>query len=65
MASPHQDGSGTASDAAKSVDLSVLAEELKQGPRGALLLSAISVLALLAGWLAFYFVLFMSRGPIG
>jgi hypothetical protein len=65
MDSPHQTGSGTAESAPKAADTSALANELKQGPRGALFLAAVSVLALLAGWLAFYFFLFMPRGAIG
>jgi len=65
MDSPHQTRSGTVEGAANGADISLLAHELKQGPRGALFLATISVLALLAGWLAFYFLLFMPRGPIG
>jgi hypothetical protein len=38
---------------------------LKNGPRGALLVSAIAVGLLFIGWLAFYFFLFLPRGPIG
>ena len=37
----------------------------KNGPRGALLLSAVAVGLLFIGWLAFYFLLFRPRGPIG
>jgi hypothetical protein len=40
-------------------------EELRHGPRGALLVSAISVSLLLVIWLAFYFLLFLPRGSIG
>jgi hypothetical protein len=39
--------------------------ELKDGPRGALFLATISVFLLFAGWMAFYFLLFLPRGPIG
>jgi hypothetical protein len=38
---------------------------LKNGPRGALLISASAVGLLFIGWLAFYFFLFLPRGPIG
>jgi hypothetical protein len=38
---------------------------LKNGPRGALLVSVIAVGLLFIGWLAFYFFLFLQRGPIG
>lgn len=41
------------------------AEALKNGPIGALTLASIAVGILFIGWLAFYFLLFMPRGPIG
>ena len=41
------------------------AEALKDGPRGALLVAGIAVALLLVGWLAFYFLLFLPRGPVG
>jgi hypothetical protein len=41
------------------------AASLKHGPRGALLLAGISVSLLFIGWLLFYFLLFIPRGPIG
>jgi hypothetical protein len=41
------------------------AEALKDGPKGALLVAGIAVALLLAGWLAFYFLLFLPRGPVG
>jgi len=40
-------------------------EALKNGPIGALTISAIAVALLFAGWLAFYFFLFIPRGPVG
>jgi hypothetical protein len=40
-------------------------EALKDGPRGALVIAACAVGLLFAGWLLFYFVLFMSRGHVG
>ena len=44
----------------------VAAEEaLRDGPRGALIIAACAVGLLFAGWLFFYFVLFMSRGHVG
>jgi hypothetical protein len=42
-----------------------VAEALRHGPRGALLVSGISVALLFVGWLAFYFFLFMPRGSVG
>jgi hypothetical protein len=41
------------------------AEALKNGPLGALVIAGIAVAILFAGWLAFYFFLFMPRGPVG
>ena len=41
------------------------AEALKRGPIGALVLSAIAVGLLFIGWILFYFLLFMGRGPVG
>jgi hypothetical protein len=38
---------------------------LKDGPRGALVVSAIAVALVLLGWLAFYFLLFIPRGSVG
>ena len=40
-------------------------EALKHGPRGALFVAVVSVSLLLLSWLAFYFLLFLPRGPIG
>ena len=41
------------------------AQALGKGPRGALVVAVIAVGLLFIGWLAFYFLLFMPRGPIG
>jgi hypothetical protein len=41
------------------------AQALSDGPRGALIVAVIAVGLLFIGWLAFYFLLFMPRGPIG
>jgi hypothetical protein len=38
---------------------------LRQGPRGALFVSVISVALLFVGWLAFYYFVFLPRGPVG
>jgi len=46
-------------------ELSTMIADMKHGPRGALFLAVISVSLLLLSWLAFYFLLFMPRGPIG
>ncbi|MDI4239077.1 hypothetical protein OZ411_40515 [Bradyrhizobium sp. Arg237L] len=57
--------SGSTEHISAPVDSSALARDLQGGPRGALFLATASVLFLLAGWLAFYFLLFVPRGPIG
>jgi hypothetical protein len=41
------------------------AQALKNGPKGALVVAAIAVALLVIGWMAFYFLLFLPRGPIG
>jgi hypothetical protein len=38
---------------------------LKRGPIGALTLSVIAISLLLLGWILFYFLLFLGRGPVG
>jgi hypothetical protein len=38
---------------------------LRNGPIGAFVVAGIAVGLLFAGWLAFYFLLFLPRGPIG
>ena len=59
----------SASDLRDSVDAPTSADgaakALSNGPHGALLVSAIAVALLLIGWMAFYFLLFLPRGPIG
>jgi hypothetical protein len=46
-------------------ELDALAEAVESGPRGALLVAGIAAALLLAGWLAFYFLLFLPRGAVG
>ena len=41
------------------------AAALRNGPRGALLISSIAVAILFIGWILFYFLLFIPRGPLG
>ncbi len=38
---------------------------LERGPRGALVISVVAVTLLFAGWLLFYFCLFLKRGAVG
>ncbi len=62
--------SGTPDSVVQDDTTEVLAAEtavaaLEHGPRGALVISALSVGLLLVGWLLFYFCLFLKRGAIG
>jgi hypothetical protein len=41
------------------------APALNNGPIGALVVASIAVALLFIGWMAFYFLLFLPRGPIG
>ena len=41
------------------------AEALRDGPAGALVVASIAVGLLFIGWMLFYFLLFLPRGPIG
>jgi hypothetical protein len=41
------------------------AQALRNGPMGALVVAGIAVALLFIGWMAFYFLLFLPRGPIG
>ena len=40
-------------------------EIVARGPRGALVLTALSVAVVMAVWVAFYVLVFLRRGPIG
>ena len=42
-----------------------VANTLRRGPRGAMLIAGVAVGMLFLGWLLFYFVLFMRRGYVG
>ena len=41
------------------------ARALTNGPVGALVVGSIAVALLFIGWMAFYFLLFLPRGPVG
>jgi hypothetical protein len=63
--SPHRSAAHLPEHVAAPIGAQAAAEALKHGPRGALLISAVAVRLLFIGWLAFYFLLFRPRGPIG
>ena len=61
----HQSAAASEENVATPMGADAAAEALRQGPRGALILSAIAVGLLFLGWILFYFLLFMGRGPVG
>jgi hypothetical protein len=61
----HVSAAATREHVAAPIDADTAAAALSHGPRGALLVAGISVGLLFIGWLLFYFILFMPRGPVG
>jgi hypothetical protein len=62
---PHKTAAASEERVATPIRAEAAAQALKHGPRGALLIASIAVALLFIGWLAFYFLLFLPRGPIG
>jgi hypothetical protein len=62
---PHRSAADLAEHVAVPIGAEAAAEALKSGPRGALIVAAIAVGLLFISWLAFYFLLFLPRGPVG
>jgi hypothetical protein len=62
---PHHSAAASPEHVAEAIDSDAALATLRDGPRGALLVAGTSVALLLAGWLAFYFFLFLPRGSIG
>ena len=62
---PHRSAAHSPEHVGAPIGAQTAAEALENGPRGALLLAAMTVGLLFIGWLAFYFLLFQPRGPIG
>jgi len=50
---------------AEDTEMESVDQIVARGPRGAIALSVLSVAAMLAMWLAFYFWVFLPRGTIG
>ena len=65
MDEPHQSAADRLEHVAAPITPEEAAEALRRGPRGALLVAGIAVALIFIGWLAFYFFLFIPRGPIG
>jgi hypothetical protein len=61
----HISAAATREHVAAPIDADTAAASLGHGPRGALVVAGIAVSLLFIGWLLFYFVLFMPRGPVG
>jgi CHASE2 domain-containing sensor protein len=61
----HMSAASTIEHVAAPIDTETAIAALKHGPRGALLLASVSVGLLFIGWLLFYFLLFIPRGPVG
>jgi hypothetical protein len=62
---PHGTATVSGEHGAAPLSSKAAAEALKDGPRGALFVAGAAVALLALGWLAFYFFLFLPRGPIG
>ncbi|MEA3177720.1 MAG: hypothetical protein QOI59_1243 [Gammaproteobacteria bacterium] len=61
----HQSAAADKEHVAAPVGAATAAEALERGPIGALTVSVIAVGLLFLGWMLFYFLLFMGRGPVG
>ena len=61
----HQSAAHRPDNVAAPIGPDEAAKALKNGPRGALLIASIAVALLFLAWMAFYFFLFIPRGPIG
>jgi hypothetical protein len=64
-AAPHPSAASSPQHVHAPISTAAAVEALRDGPRGARLISAIAVAALFIAWLAFYFLLFLPRGAIG
>jgi hypothetical protein len=62
---PHTSAAGLMEHVAAPIDAEAATRCLKHGARGAFVVAGISAGLLLIGWLAFYFLLFLPRGPVG
>jgi hypothetical protein len=62
---PQSSAAGSIEHVSESIDAQTAVDAVKYGPRGAFLVAGISVALLFIGWLAFYFLLFIPRGPVG
>ena len=62
---PHHSAAALPEHVAAPIGPEEAAQALRDGPVGALVVASIAVGLLFIGWMAFYFLLFLPRGPIG
>ena len=62
---PHETAAHLPEHVAAPIASDEAAQALRNGPVGALVIASVAVGLLLIGWMAFYFLLFLPRGPIG
>jgi len=61
----HQSAAARPEHVAAPIGSAEAAQALRNGPIGALVVAGIAVALLFIGWMAFYFFLFLPRGPVG
>jgi len=62
---PHHSAAHSRDNVAAPIGADEAARALKDGATGAVVVAGAAVGLLFLGWLAFYFLLFVPRGPIG
>jgi hypothetical protein len=62
---PHSSAAHLREHVAAPIETDDAVKALRNGPIGALVIASVAVALLFIGWMAFYFFLFMPRGPIG
>jgi hypothetical protein len=62
---PHHSAAARPEHVAAPIGADEAARALRNGPIGALVVAAIAVGLLFVGWMLFYFLLFLPRGPVG
>ena len=61
----HQSAADRPEHVAAPIGPDEAAQALRNGPVGAFVVASIAVALLFIGWMAFYFLLFLPRGPVG
>jgi len=60
----HHSAAASPENVADPIGTEAAVQALRNGPRGALFVAAVSVSFILLWWLGFYFLLFLPRGSI-